>query len=262
MADSDQAAANALAIMQEWQWLHCDPDGVPFPPGMALNEAVNRLAMEGLSRPQDAILVLLCQDDLIARGDLRWRKFDGLHHFQLDDGATIIKPRYWQALADAIAQDYARKKAGDFGSETVNLSTLGLANCEKFEWEFAYSRFSVASGSDDPDDVLWGSPEEWLSVIEIDVWPRDLGHEPLDDDILPTTPATDRGGRPAAADWEAAALELAGRYYRGDFKPKTKADVKRELAGYLGDKHKYPAESTLGDHAKLIFEAFEAWERD
>ena len=262
MADSDQAAAKALAIMQEWQWLHCDPDGGPFPPGMALNEAVNRLAMEGLNRPQDAILLLLCQDDLIARGDLRWRKFDGLHHFQLDDGAAIVKPRYWQALADAIAVDHARKNAGNFGSETVNLTALGLSNCAKFEWDFAYSRFSVASGSDDPDDVLWRSPEEWFSIIEIDVWPRDKGQEMPDAHLIPATPATDKGGRPAAANWEVAALELAGRYYRGDFKPKTKADVKRELTAYLAEQDLHLADSTIGNHAKLIFEAFAAWEQE
>ncbi len=72
----------------------------------------------------------------------------------------------------------------------------------------------------------------------------------------------DRGGRPPAANWELAALELAGRYYKGDFKPSSKADVQRELAAYLAESDIHPSASTLGNHAKPIFEAFQEWDRD
>jgi hypothetical protein len=75
-------------------------------------------------------------------------------------------------------------------------------------------------------------------------------------------PATNKGGRPLAADWELAALEIAGRYYRGDFKPQTIADVGRELASWLGDQDLHPSDSVVRIHSKRIFEAFQAWEQE
>ena len=73
-------------------------------------------------------------------------------------------------------------------------------------------------------------------------------------------PMANRGGRPQAADWELAALEISGRYYRGDFKPQTIADVGRELASWLGDQDLHLSDSVVRIHAKRIFDAFEAWE--
>ena len=75
-------------------------------------------------------------------------------------------------------------------------------------------------------------------------------------------PPTNKGGRPPAADWELAALEIAGRYYRGDFKPQTIADVSRELSSWLGNQDLHPSDSVVRIHAKRIFDAFQAWERE
>ncbi len=75
-----------------------------------------------------------------------------------------------------------------------------------------------------------------------------------------TAPTTNKGGRPPAADWELAALEIAGRYYLGDFKPQTIADVRRELSSWLGHQDLHPSDSVVRVHAKRIFDAFQAWE--
>ena len=75
-------------------------------------------------------------------------------------------------------------------------------------------------------------------------------------------PPINKGGRPPAADWELAALEIAGRYYRGDFKPQTIADVGRELSSWLGNQDFHLSDSVVRIHAKRIFDAFQAWERE
>jgi hypothetical protein len=99
MEEHPASATTALDIMREWEWRRCDPDGVPFHPGKDLNWVANRLAMEGVRRPQDAILTLLCEGALIARGDHRWRKYQDFAHFQSEAHCDPIKPLHWQRVA-------------------------------------------------------------------------------------------------------------------------------------------------------------------
>jgi hypothetical protein len=68
------------------------------------------------------------------------------------------------------------------------------------------------------------------------------------------------GGRPHALDWEVAALEMAGRYYCGDLKPNSIADVIRAIQQWAKLPDGGPPDPTVRPHAKRIFEAFKAWE--
>jgi len=52
MAEPDESTATALAIMREWRWWGGDPDGNIWPVWKGLSDAVNQLAMEGISRPK------------------------------------------------------------------------------------------------------------------------------------------------------------------------------------------------------------------
>ena len=47
MPATSEDPATALAIMRDWAWLRYDPDGNPFPPGIALSSIISRLAFEG-----------------------------------------------------------------------------------------------------------------------------------------------------------------------------------------------------------------------
>ena len=266
MDERPASATAALDIMREWEWRRCDPDGVPFHPGKDLSFVVNRLALEGLASPANVVLTLLCRGDLIARGDFTWRKFQHGQFYQLEGVNEILKPLRWQALADLIADELRELDDQGWPISEVNLERLEMRECPVYQWEFGDNRFCTTLCP--PDTETWAPTylEEWYSAWNIDVWPNDL--EPLvwDDEPEPETPPAttnaNKGGRPPAADWELAALEIAGRYYRGDFKPTTIADVGRALTSWLGDQDLHPSDSVVRIHAKRIFNAFQAWEQD
>lgn len=264
MESDDDGAAAGLALMRHWEWRRCDPDGMPFHPGKDLNWVANRLAMQGVRKPQNAILTLLCQGNLIARGNYRWQKYQDFEHFQNEVQCEPIMVQHWQNLATSIQESKRGPDKSVTIQTTLQLSELGIKDCLSHEWEYGSCRFSYAVVTDKlspwSDDYM----EEWFSAWDIDVWPNDL--EPIiwDDDPQPETvaPNPNKGGRPPAADWEAAVLEIAGHYYRGDFKPQTIADVGRELVSWLGKQDLHPSDSVVRIHAKRIFVAFQAWERE
>ena len=257
--DDSRNAASALQIMRQWQWTGGDPDGNLWGISLSLSEVTSRLAMEGISQPQDAVLSLLCQGDLSASGDYRWRKYQGDNHFQLEGTGAPIKRRQWQGLADSIKVEQLASSDEWWGLQSINLPELKLLHYPSYSWEFSANRFSTAHDKNDQ--------EEWFSAWDIEVsraWPDDEFLLCAPEPVIPkpTAPATNKGGRPPAADWEVAALEMAGRYYQGDFKPQTIADVCRELTAWLADQDSHPSDSVVRVHAKRIFEAFQAWEQD
>lgn len=263
--DQRPASADAaLDIIRQWQWMRGDPDGNIWPISLDLNDAANRLAMEGISRPQDALLSLLCRGDLSASGDFRWRKYHGGNQFQLEGTDAPIKQKQWQNLADLIEAERLNIQNDGFGFFPCDLPKLGMQNCAPHDWAFFDNRFSTAICSEDTPDHAAHYLEEWFSAGNIEVCRAWLDDDSLIFDPEPVAPATkpiaNKGGRPPAADWELGALEIAGSYYRGDFKPQTIADVGRELASWLGSQDLHPSDSVVRIHAKRIFEAFQAWE--
>lgn len=142
---------------------------------------------------------------------------------------------------------------------------LQAGECPAFHWDDFDGEFSTVTKARDASTFALDYFEETYSVTNLEIY-LPTEYSDLDDlDPKPREHAVandDRGGRPPAANWELAALELSGRYYKGDFKPATKADVQRELAAYLAESDIHPSASTLANHAKPIFEAFQAWERD
>lgn len=259
MDECPVSATAALDIMREWQWLRFDPDGNEIWRGRELNEVITRLAFEGVSSPQTTVVSLLCEGDLVARGDYKWHKYQDGNRFQLEGYGELIKPKQWQILADLIAD---QQRQNSWPIPQVDLTALGLGECPVYEWAFAQCRFNTAICS--PDDLFFeaGYMEEWFAAWDIEVWPRFFVQDVPDLSSEPAPQNVSKGGRPPVADWEAAALEIAGRYYRGDFKPQTIAEISRELASWLSDQDTHPSESVLRTHAKRIFDAFQVWERE
>lgn len=256
------SALAALDIMRQWQWSGGDPDGNIWPVSMELSLVINRLAMEGIVRPQNVVLSLLCQGELLANGDYRWRKYQGGNHFQLEETGAPIKAKQWQVLADLIEWERKELQSGAFLLDDVVLAKLGHESCYPYEWGFTHNRFDTSLCPPDTPFHDAAYFEEWYSAWDIEVSPVCVGVDFPDSDTEPVAPALNKGGRPPVADWELAALEIAGRYYRGDFKPQTIADVARELATWLGTQDLHPSDSVVRIHAKRIFDAFQIWESE
>jgi hypothetical protein len=264
MDERPEPATFALDIMRDWKWLSSNPDGVTLHPGMDLGSVENRLAMAGLRKPKDAILTLLCRGDLASEGSYRWEKYQDCEQFHMEVVSDAIEQGHWQRLAKLIEEDRNRPGITIGKKLTLQLVELGLNDCLSHDWECSACRFSYAIVTDQLDPWHADYTEEWYSAWEISVWPASLWPSPSAD--TPESKAsgsiTNKGGRPTSADWEGAALEMAGRYYRGDLKPSTIAEVRRALAAWLGEQDCYPADSTILPHAKRIFDAFQAWERE
>lgn len=261
MDERPASATAALDIMRGWAWMSGDPDGNTWPVWTELSEATNRLAMEGIADPQAAILALMCRGDLLAMGDYRWRKYQGGNHYQLERTDSPIKVRQWEVLAKLIEAENQEMRAGGFCLPQIDLQNLGEREASPLDYKFLDNRFATAHCQRYASHPEWNELEESFSAWNISVLPARLDDELQPEPPEPSQPETRKGGRPPAADWEVAALEIAGRYYRGDFKPQTIADVGRELAAWLGNQDLHPSDSVVRIHAKRIFDAFQAWEQ-
>ncbi|MDF8332015.1 hypothetical protein [Novosphingobium cyanobacteriorum] len=252
----------ALNIMRQWWW-PSNPER-PFAGKMDLSEALNRLAMDGAASPKSAILALLSRGDLLAEGSFRWRKYQGGEFYYLEEGAALIRANRWQTLQKLIADEWLFLSNDEWPDSQITLEKLEIRETEPYDWQPGQNQFSTALCP--PDKSAWDSGyyEEWFSAWDISIWPLFVREDHPEPETEPTEPAITKakGGRPPAADWELAALEIAGHYYRGDFKPKNIADVGRELASWLGNQDLHPSDSVIRIHAKRIFEAFEAWEHE
>lgn len=257
----DERAASAIAaleILREWEWLRCDPDGSPFGISMELSLVVNRLAMEGIHRPQDALLSLLCQGELLAVGDYQWRKYQGAHHYQLDEAGAILKQRHWQTLANLIEDERQESKTGGFLLDFVELTKLGIEGRYPYEWEFEYSRFNTSLCP--PDTAVYARTyyEEWFSAWDIEVRPRVLEAPVPDPEPKPAVEEVSKGGAPRKWDWDGAFLHLAALAHHGvnglfrdDGGDPNQSDIARHLQAWFIDTcGNSPENSQLRDYGK------------
>lgn len=245
----------ALILIRGWKW-----EGFAGAVTRSIADTVNELALNGHRRASDVVLSLLSDGKLCADGNYKWYGFSGEHN--QNEGYGAIPARRWRALK--IALDMPR----DWSGPRPNVTLGAIQNAygapvevPAADWVWKESSFSFATitGEFLEDDYF----EEWYSAWEIEI------AQPADDmdmvasvtrSILPME--ANGGGRPTKLDWEVAALEMAGRYYRGDFKPGSIADVINEIQKWADQADGGPNDNTVRPHARSIFEAFKAWDSD
>lgn len=269
MDSSAENAQAALRVMRQWQWLRCDPDGTPFSPALGLSLVVNRLAMGGQTRPQSAVLTLLCQGNLISTGDYQWRKYQWGNHFYLEGTNANLDQKQWQNLANSIADEQRQFEEDEWPSRFIDLENLKLIKCQTYEWAFGDSRFTTALCPPDTEKYDPAYFEEWFSAWDIEVWPRFIrdGDAEVEPDPavqgagkagLPVAasiaPANTKSGRPAEYDWLEATNAIWAKLYGNELKPKSQADIERALILHLKNG---PGESTVRPFAKAIWEKFQ-----
>ena len=249
---------------QDWRPL--PKDWKPYPKlWTSLSNAVGNLALTGSADPPGEALRLLCEGEWVATGTLKVHIWAGSPFSNLQSDTITVER--WQALREAIARGLDDDPEGPAINGRHALPGLGdrrkfpnLATIEReFSWYFwQESCFATA---------LLTSPgrEEYFEAQGIEVAVASSLIESIENLARvdsPTTGPLSKGGRPPAADWEAGALAMAGRYYRGELKPATVADVVRALQEWASESGNDLADATAKPHAKRIFDAFRAWEAD
>jgi len=210
VAKLDEGQAYALAAMREWHWISGDPDGNTWPIWKDINDVVNRLAMEGIERPQNVLIALLSHGHLIAEGDYRWRKYQWRRHYSVEEIDKTIQKRQWQNLADLI--EYERLEISSNGGlmlDYVELTNLGKESCYPYDCDLINNRFSTYLCPPDTYENDREYFEEWFSAWHIKVHPAKLDFEFDESEAEPAETAISRGGRSAAKWWPAFAEELA-----------------------------------------------------
>lgn len=235
-------------------------DWKPYPKlWTSLSNAVGNLALTGSADPPGEALRLLCEGYWVATGSLKLRIWAG-SRFSSNQADTITVER-WQALREAIARGLDDDLNGGHDLPALGdrrkFPDVVAVDREMASYIWQVSCFATA---------LRTSPgrEEYFSAqdIQVAVASTLFESENLARVDGSTTGALSKGGRPPAADWEAGALAMAGRYYRGELKPATVADVVRALQEWASESGKDLADATAKPHAKRIFDAFRAWEAD
>lgn len=169
MGSGFDGTLSALALMRTWQWWGYDPDGRLFTQGIELSEAVNKLAMEGYSRPQNLVLSLLCNGDLYAVASYKWRKYQWGSHFKHEDHFAVIRRRKWQNLNIAIEQKQIELSGHVWPFNTFDLEKLEIKDYEPYEWVFSQNRFSTASCPPDTETHDKSYFEEWFLAWDIEI---------------------------------------------------------------------------------------------
>ena len=204
MGSGFDGARSALAVMRTWQWLLCDPDGFPRIQGIALNEVVNRLAMEGYPRPQNLVLSLLCNGDLYAVGTYTWRKFQWGSYFQHEEHYAPIRRKQWQSLSVAIEHEQIELSGHGWPFNTIDLEKLDINDCEPYEWVFPQSRFTTAACPPETETHDPNYFEEWFSASDIELRLPDVEDGDSDATHALLSDATSSNGRAVGrplADW-------------------------------------------------------------
>lgn len=241
MDSRETRAQVALQTMRQWHWLRCDPDGMPVSPSIDLSLVVNRLAMSGLAAPQSAVLLLLSQGELIAKGSYRWRKYQWGKYFQLED-FDLISSKQWKTLELIILDEQTQFSNDEWPDKFVNLQKLQLADCPAYEWAFGDNRFTTALCP--PDTAFYDSAyfEEWFSAWGIEVWPRVIDGEIPEWDSAPPTPPPSKGGRPLAEWWPDFVAELVAYTVDTGLPPgvghQGQSDVIKEVSARLQERGK------------------------
>lgn len=230
----------------------------------ALSDAVTALAFQGIPNAPGEALRRLCVGDWRAQGSWEWTAC-GVATYQASENSLIPTKRF-EALKEGLAKrlpgyDHDEIKWHLASGQSVRfclpgqlpfLSSLGpkAPSEEMAEWAWRYDRFETAL-------LTEAGQEEWFSAVSIEVCETPQTASPPAPLAVTTT---NKGGRPPAADWEDAALVMAGRYYRGELKPATTADVLRALQDWAAASGLDLPDATARPHAKRIFDAFRAWE--
>ena len=239
---------------------HEEDEWVTLVPYEPLADAITDLALNGHPDAAAEALQRLCDGSWQASGHWKWWAWANAAYEK--EGQSTIPPYRWQALQDGLVRGIdgnaftlVTGKALPTFSNGYTFGHLFEFSHEEVVWFPQKSEFRTAL-------VTGPDREEVFSAWQIEVVATPAICPPTVTIAMPEGGPRNRGGRPPVVEWEAAALAMAERFYRGDFKPRNIADVVRGLQDWASEQGQDLAEATARPHAKRYFEAFKAWDFD
>lgn len=181
---NESEAEHAFSLMTAWQWQHFDPDGIQSFRSIDLSTTLNRLAMQGHSRPKEAILTLLCEGRLKAICSYEWKKYQNTDRFALSGSGAEVSQNQWQALVTAMAEESRVMKKTRLMECKIDLFALGVKDCEIAVWEPSENRFRYALCANEINPFAPGYYEETFSAWEIMLMPLFIFPENFEGDDL------------------------------------------------------------------------------
>lgn len=241
----------ALAIIQSWGWDRFDPRfEIEVPVMMPLNEAINRLAMEGHLDPAKAVLSLLADGRVVSTGSYRWKRYLNGHNQR--EGIGEIPARRWVSLKEGLAEN---SKTFGLNEVTLHLMYEGWDEYKeaRADWTWTADRFATAETSGG-DFLNSGYFEETYVACDIEVRPAEVETA---DAPVPHANERNKGGAPSKYDWERAIAAIVFQWADdGTWHPTSQAEVKNKLADWFAGRDEQPSESLLKERARWLFEEF------
>lgn len=233
-----------------------------------LSDAVTKLTFEGYPDAPAEALRRLCEAEWVALGSWEYDVWQGEEFSTELYGG--IEAGDWEHLKVALARGL--EEGGESGKPLPRFAAPSLFRREKAVRNFPRSEMAAWRWRENQFEFaisMERQAEQRFVAREIIVTPAITHWTPpaLFRQLEASTPVAGRsptptGGRPPTCDWVAAALAMSGRFYLGELKPKTIADVVRALQEWASESGIDLADATAKPHAKRIFDAFRAWEAD
>lgn len=93
-----------------------------------------------------------------------------------------------------------------------------------------------------------------LPPAAVPYWKPDGAISPA---ICEKSPERNKGGAPRKYDWERVCAAIIFQWAdEGSWQPRTQAEVRGRLANWFSDRNQYPADSSLKERARWLFEEF------
>lgn len=132
--DITELAGHALHIMKRWNWDYINPISGHISHNIKLRDALGKLAFDGCTDPESALLQLFCDGSIEAIGDFYWLRYQQKKFYSLSGTQEPIKKEMWSKLRNL--REEAKQLYPDQNPDLLkcDLVQLAMQDISKANW--------------------------------------------------------------------------------------------------------------------------------